>query len=76
MKKVNQLNFVMHLYSGNARVCRIECNFLIPGAIRRILNHFILLGGETPTIYTSFEIEYQGKIIFRDTIPLTSALMN
>jgi hypothetical protein len=66
MSKLNQLDFIFHLYSGNAKVARIPCNFLLHDSIEEILRNF--QSREKHWIYTSFEVEYQGSIIKRGSL--------
>lgn len=63
------LNFVMIVYVGNAKVARIPCNFLMaPFTYDRILHHFSLLNSTSSNYYTSFEIEFQGGVIYKQEI--------
>lgn len=61
MSKLNQLDFILHLYSGNAKIARIPCNFLLQESINEIIKKF--QPPNTTWLYTSFEIEHQGSII-------------
>jgi hypothetical protein len=70
MFKAADLNFVMVIYVDNAKVIRIPCNFLMaPRIYDRILNHFIPKSEiDTLNYYSSFEIEYNGSIVYKNTI--------
>jgi hypothetical protein len=69
MDNPHELNFILHVYSGNAKVARVPCNFLMPGAIAKIIENF-QSDDNANWFYTSFEIEYKGAIIHRKLIPL------
>lgn len=74
MDKVKDLNYILHLYTGNAKIARIPCNFLMHGSIKNILYHFFQIDNTESQFFTSFEIEYQGNIIYRETIPVSSTI--
>jgi hypothetical protein len=69
MYTATDLNFVMIVYVENAKVARIPCNFLMaPYTYERILNHFISINKTNSNYYTSFEIEFQGSVIYKRDI--------
>jgi hypothetical protein len=69
MYTVSDLNFTMIVYVNNARVARIPCNFLMLDheAYAVILKHFVPRIS-SQKFYTSFEIEYQGSIVYKGSI--------
>jgi len=67
MEQINNLNFILHMYSGNAKVARVPSNFIIPDAVTKILNYFQIVDLDHQ-FYTSFEIEYKGTIIHREKL--------
>ena len=69
MDKVSDLNYIIHLYIDNAKISRVSCNFLMESSIKYILDN---ISSDTTQFYTSFEIEYQGRIIHRSTLPLSN----
>jgi hypothetical protein len=75
MEKVKDLNYILHLYIGNAKIARVPCNFLMDRSVGYILHHFYKDFYKSRTdsqFFTSFEIEYQGNIIYREIIPVSS----
>lgn len=69
MDKVSDLNYIIHLYIGNAKIRRIPCNFLMESSIRHIIEN---VSNTDTKFYTSFEIEYQGRIIYQSIFPLSN----
>jgi len=67
MSKLDQLDFILHLYLGNAKIARIPCNFLLQESVDEVIKKFQSL--DKTWIYTSFEVEYQGSIIKRGSLP-------
>jgi hypothetical protein len=63
MNKLNQLNFILHLYSENAKVARVPCNFILHNSVEEILKKFQPL--DSTWLYTFYEVEHQGNIIKR-----------
>jgi hypothetical protein len=69
MYNASDLNFIMIVYVDNSKVARIPCNFLMLDheAYSIILKHFIpRLSSQN--FYSSFEIEYQGSVVYRSPI--------
>ena len=59
---LNDLNFTLVLFCGNAKIVRVPGNFLMHNPIRTLLAQWI---DDTQTFYTHAEVEYRGSVVTR-----------
>lgn len=64
MATLGELDCIVVLYSGNAKIARIPCNFLLTPKVDLdvlIKNYW---ADQPQNFYTKITIEYQGKTIY------------
>lgn len=65
MASIEELNFVVTLYSGSAKVHRMELNYMLPNVYEMIENIFLKDGQQ---FYTDLEVTRGNQVIFRKSL--------